>query len=190
MFTGTERTNFPQVPLAMSQGNVESWPMRFRLPLLRTFAMLALAMNTSTVTRAQEAAPGELKLLRLMIEQQAKQIEVLNAKIASLTAKIEDPARPVPVAKAPVPEKAEAAVPAARPVAPPVPTHTVVKGESLGKIAQIHGTTIIELQKLNRIRDPKKIQVGQQLKFPAPPPQPPAPAQPQQPAQAPQPAKQ
>jgi 2',3'-cyclic-nucleotide 2'-phosphodiesterase/3'-nucleotidase len=58
----------------------------------------------------------------------------------------------------------------ARPVATPANTHIVVKGESLEKIAKTHGTTIAELQKLNRITDPKKLQIGQQLVLPPPAP--------------------
>ena len=177
----------------MLRKKVENATMSFRVSFLRTFAILSVATSTCPITRAEDAAPGELKLLRLMIEQQAKQIEVLNAKIASLTARIEDPARQAPAAKAPAEDKGEFAVPAAKVVATAAPLnlHTVLKGESLGRIAQINGTTIGELQKLNRIHDPKKIQVGQILKLPAPPAHPPqpAPAQPPSPA-APQPAKQ
>ena len=44
--------------------------------------------------------------------------------------------------------------------------HIVVKGDSLDKIAKQHNTTIAELQKLNKITDPKKLQIGQQLTLP------------------------
>ena len=37
------------------------------------------------------------------------------------------------------------------------------------KIAKQHNTTIIELQKLNKITDPKKLQIGQQLTLPPTP---------------------
>ena len=47
---------------------------------------------------------------------------------------------------------------------------TFVKGESLEKIAKSHGTTVPELQKINRISDPKKLQIGQQLLLPPPTP--------------------
>ena len=67
---------------------------------------------------------------------------------------------------------ATVAVPAARVVTPAAPAnvHIVVKGESLDKIAKTHGTTAVELQKLNRITDPKKLQIGQQLMLPQPTP--------------------
>ena len=63
-------------------------------------------------------------------------------------------------------------MPAARVVTPAAPAnvHIVVKGESLDKIAKTHGTTAVELQKLNRITDPKKLQIGQQLMLPQPTP--------------------
>ena len=70
------------------------------------------------------------------------------------------------------PDNTEFAIPAARPVAPhpPANVHIVVKGESLEKIAKSHGTTVPELQKINRISDPKKLQIGQQLLLPPPTP--------------------
>jgi LysM repeat protein len=46
------------------------------------------------------------------------------------------------------------------------PVHIIVKGDSLDKIAKQHGVTITELQKLNKISDPKKLQIGQQLVLP------------------------
>ena len=139
--------------------------MIFRVPILRAAAMSAVALLISSTARAQDAAAGELKTLRLLVEQQAKQIERLNAQVAALTAKIEGGAAPAP---APAAENAEFAVPAARAVAPHVPAnvHIVVKGESLEKIAKSHGTTAAELQKINRIADPKKLQIGQQLLLP------------------------
>jgi nucleoid-associated protein YgaU len=45
-----------------------------------------------------------------------------------------------------------------------------VSRTSLEKIAKAHGTTIPDLMKLNRIKDPKKLQIGQQLTLPPEPP--------------------
>lgn len=41
--------------------------------------------------------------------------------------------------------------------------YTVVKGDTLSKIANEKGTTVSELQKLNNLRDPNKLDVGQRL---------------------------
>ena len=140
--------------------------MSFRVPILRAVATFAVATLTSSVTRAQDGAAGEVKALRLLVEQQAKQIERLTAQVAALTTKIEGGAAPAPAA--PAADNAEFAVPAARVVPPHAPAnvHIVVKGESLEKIAKSHGTTAAELQKINRITDPKKLQIGQQLLLP------------------------
>ena len=151
--------------------------MSFRVPILRVAATVALATLSTSGIRAQDAAADEVKFMRRMIEQQGKQIELLTAQVAQLSAKIEGGGKspaPAPEAKpAPAESSAEFSAPAARVVAPPaaVNVHVVVKGESLAKIALVHGTTIVELQKLNRIRDAKKIQIGQQIKLPPQPPQ-------------------
>lgn len=46
-------------------------------------------------------------------------------------------------------------------------TYTVKKGDSLGEIAQKHGTTTKALSDLNNITNPSLIKVGQKLKIPA-----------------------
>jgi len=157
----------------MLRENVNSRAMSFRVPILRTIAILAVATLTSPVIRAQDSETGEVKALRLLVEQQAKQLEALSAQVARLSAKIEGGAAPAPAAaSAPAADNAEFAVPAARVVTPQAPAnvHVVVKGDSLEKIAKSHGTTIAELQKRNRITDPKKLQIGQQLVLPPPNP--------------------
>jgi murein DD-endopeptidase MepM/ murein hydrolase activator NlpD len=63
------------------------------------------------------------------------------------------PAEPKPVkAKAPAKPKK------------PANTYTVVKGDTLTKIAKAHGSTVAELVKLNGIKDKNKISIGQVLK--------------------------
>ncbi len=140
--------------------------MSFRVPTLRAAAAFALFSLPSAAVRAQDATAAEVKALRDRVEQQAKQIETLTAQVARLSAKLEDGGPSTPVAS-PSAGAAEFAVPAARVVTAVSPdSHIVVKGESLDKIAKAHGTTALELQKLNRITDPKKLQIGQQLRLP------------------------
>lgn len=43
-------------------------------------------------------------------------------------------------------------------------TYTVLKGDTLTKIAKAHGSTVAELVKLNSIKDKNKISIGQVLK--------------------------
>jgi LysM repeat protein len=140
--------------------------MIFRVPILRAIGAFALLQFVSPMAGAQDGTAAELKSLRALIEQQSRQLDALSALVARLTARLDGGAAP---AAAPASDGAEFAVPAARVVAPPAPAanvHVVVKGDSLEKIAKTHGTTTIELQRLNRISDPKKLQIGQQLVLP------------------------
>ncbi len=47
-------------------------------------------------------------------------------------------------------------------------THTVARGETLTAIAKMHNVTVGELQKLNHIENPAKLQIGQTIVLPAP----------------------
>ena len=49
---------------------------------------------------------------------------------------------------------------------PSHPVHTARSGETLSSIARLHGTTVVELQRLNNIQNPNLIRVGQILKLP------------------------
>ena len=144
--------------------------MIFRVPILRATAVSAMSLLISTTARAEDAAATEVKALRALVEMQALQIKELTAQVARLTAKIEGGATPAPSATAG--DSTEFSVPVARAVTPQAPAnvHIVVKGESLEKIAKAHGATTAELQKLNHITDPKKLQIGQQLMLPPPNP--------------------
>jgi hypothetical protein len=155
-------------------------------PGLRTLIVAtALGWVSVAPAPAQDAVQTELQAIRKLVEQQNDQIARLTAEVARLSALVEGPRRgpangapgtPTPAAPSP-----EAVRP---PVVPPPNVHVIVKGDSLDKIAKQHGVTIAELQKLNKISDPKKLQIGQQLVLPpnATPPAPPAPAVPAVPA--------
>ena len=150
--------------------------MIFRVPILRAVATLAVAALTSSVTNAQDGVAGEVKALRQALDQQAKQIETLSAQVARLSARIEGHPEVAPAtterATPATADSADFAIPAARAVAPhpPANVHIIVKGESLEKIAKSHGTTVPDLLKINRIKDPKKLQIGQQILLPPPTP--------------------
>lgn len=145
--------------------------MYSRVTTLPALAAIALVALPSLPARAQDGVAEELKALRQLIERQTKQLEALTGQVARLTARVEGGPDVAVASSAPnggvAPgEPGEYSVPVARPVAPAANTHIVVKGDSLEKIAKTHGTTITELQKLNRITDPKKLQIGQQLLLP------------------------
>ncbi len=140
----------------------------------RIFTIVAVsALSLSGIftprARAEDAVQNELKALRQRIEQQAQKIEMLSAQVARLSAQLDGRTAnaPAPVA-APAPAPAPAAADFTPPSTPPKPAnvHIVVKGDSLDKIAKQHNTTAVDLQKINKITDPKKLQIGQQLLLP------------------------
>ena len=138
-------------------------------PMFRIVAAFAFAVLFAPSARAQEAVQAELKTLRQLVEQQSKQLDALTVQVAKIQARLDAGAEAAAPAVSVTPgEKAEAATPAPSPSAPPKPAnvHIVVKGESLDKIARTHNTTAAEIQKLNRIAQPKKLQIGQQLVLP------------------------
>ncbi len=150
--------------------------MSFRVPILRAAATFSVALLASPPTKAEDAVAAEVKALRQTVEQQGRQLQELSAQVSRLNARAgvtaETPATsPTPAAPPPpAADSAEFAIPAARavPPHPPANVHIVVKGESLEKIAKSHGTTVPDLQKINRIPDPKKLQIGQQIMLPPP----------------------
>ena len=141
-------------------------------PLLAALGALAPAILAADAPLAQE-----IHELRRDVQMQAKKIEALSEQILRLTQLVEAakaPAVPAPPtatttivrpepASAPAPEpdvlKAEA-------VPPPV-KHTVEKGETLTSIAKHYNIPLPDLQKLNKIANDRKLQIGQTLIVPA-----------------------
>ena len=126
-----------------------------------------------TGTPAAGSIQEELKALRQMIEQQSKQIDMLTAQITRLGSHLGAGSAPLPASNPGGGETAAPAVPPAR-VSPPqgiTPTnvHIIVKGDSLDKIAKQHNTTVAELMRLNKIPDPKRLQIGDQIVLPTAP---------------------
>ena len=119
---------------------------------------------------AQDTVQAELAQLRKLVELQNTKIDALSAQVARLTVQLDAQAG----LGAPRATPAIIAAPTVAPEVAPVPrvlgsapkVHIVVKGEALEKIAKQHGITVAELQKVNNITDPKKLQVGQQLTLP------------------------
>ena len=108
---------------------------------------------------------AEITALKKVVEEQGKQIESLSAQVAQLAAKLEE--------KAAEPSTGISSPPAAPLVATPLPmqpepnVYAIERGDSLEKIAKSYGTTTAELQKLNNISDPNKVQIGQKIVLPA-----------------------
>lgn len=141
-----------------------------RISTIVAACALSLAGIFTPSVRAQDAVQSELKALRQLIEQQAQKIETLSAQVARLSAQLDGRTANAPAPAthaapvAPAPVVADFTPPAVPPK--PANVHIVVKGDSLDKIAKQHNTTAADLQKINKITDPKKLQIGQQLLLP------------------------
>ncbi len=126
--------------------------MTSRFTKLFTAAALTL-VGTAPLASAQDS---EIQSLRKQIELQSRKIDALAALVERLNTKLDGtPAVATTEAEAPVAKVVNAR------------THIVVKGDSLDKIAKLHNVQVTELLKLNKITDPKKLQIGQQLTLPA-----------------------
>jgi LysM repeat protein len=127
-------------------------------------------------------AGDELKLLREMIEQQSKQIDVLAQEVARLNLLLEartPTASGLAASPAESPAPGESSVPKALAVqpaqnsgapegkaSPSGPVHIVIKGETLTAIARHYRVTVPDLLKVNKIADVRKLQIGQTLALP------------------------
>jgi LysM repeat protein len=114
----------------------------------------------------------EIRELRQIVEQQSKQLETLAQQVAKLSEALGHqkaaPAGEASATPAPAPPAPPAAPAPEAPRAEAVPKHTVAKGETLTSIAKLYNITVSELQKLNKIENDRKLQIGQTLTIPAP----------------------
>ena len=149
--------------------------------LLRALALMAccapcVALAQNSPGTSNGPAGDEMRVMRQMLEQQSKQLDVLAQEIARLNLLLE--AR-TPTAAGLAPSPAEAPAPADNagsnpPKAelaeeaptPPAATHIVSKGETLTAIAKHYKVTVPELLKVNKIADVRKLQIGQTLVLP------------------------
>ena len=145
-------------------------------PLLAAFGAFAPALLAADSSLTQEVHE-----LRRDVQMQAKKIEALSEQILRLTQLAETakaapaptaqppPAattqmvKTSPVAAAPAPPAPE--IPKAEAVPPPV-KHMVEKGETLTSIAKHYNIPLTDLQKLNKITNDRKLQIGQTLSVP------------------------
>ena len=158
----------------------------------RIFPLLAaLGAFAPALVAADSSLSQEVHELRRDVQMQAKKIEALSEQILRLTQLAEAAkAAPAPVpmppptatteivkrppapaapavaaltaaATAPEPE-----IPKAEPVPPPI-KHMVEKGETLTSIAKHYNIPLTDLQKLNKITNDRKLQIGQTLSVPA-----------------------
>jgi LysM repeat protein len=152
----------------------------------------ACLICASLPARADSIELREIRELRQIVEQQSKQIEALTQKVTKLHEALDHqkgtpatasatlpaastadhppanaaPTAPNSAAAAPAPASAPSTADAPR--AEAVGKHTVAKGETLTSIAKLYNISVAELQKLNKIENDRKLQIGQTLTIPKP----------------------
>lgn len=118
---------------------------------LTTFTMLAASPLGFSNT--------ELEKLRALVTEQDRQIRQLeeeNMKLRSLNGEnVKPPTSQAPAASAP-----------SAPAATGSSVYTVKAGDTLAKISRRAGTTPEALARLNSIKDPSKLRIGQKIKLP------------------------
>ena len=146
-------------------------------PLLCAFAALSPTLFSGFA--AEPALTQEVHELRRDLQMQGKKLDALTQQITELSRIIQardaakpgpEPASPATTATAPAPRSApapEPEIPRAETV-PPSIQHVVEKGETLTSIAKLYNIPLADLQKLNKITNDRKLQIGQTLNVPAP----------------------
>lgn len=147
------------------------------LPLFCTLVALGAAPFSGFA--AEPALTQEVHELRRDLQLQSKKLDALTQQIAELSRIIQardaarpgtESASPAATATAPAPRPApapEPEIPRAEAV-PPSIQHVVEKGETLTSIAKHYNIPLSDLQKLNKITNDRKLQIGQTLNVPSP----------------------
>lgn len=155
---------------------------RFLAPCCLSLILLVSAVNA----QSNSSELNETRELRKSIEEQSRQIENLSRQLARIEAALALPKSPAPPPAA-LPPDAHAVLPPDRIKELPKPEgtkpegsdsaakHVVERGETLTSIAKHYNISVVDLQKVNKIENDRKLQIGQALIIPAskpPEPQP------------------
>jgi len=139
-------------------------------PFLSAVSALGLILSPAVADDAQTAL--EVRELRVTVQQQAKQIESLAQQIAKLSQIIGGVKGPAAAATTEITKPAPEEVPDAPEIpkaeaVPQAPKHVVEKGETLTSIAKHYNVSLADLQKVNKITNDRKMQIGQTLIIPS-----------------------
>jgi len=154
--------------------------------LVRAFAVLFCCAPGVLCAQAPADSSGasageELKIMREMLEQQSKQLDVLAQEVARLNLLLEGKT-PAPGVLTPaeasgtasttapaqnsVPDTAPKAVAVEAGPSSGAEVHIVAKGETLTAIAKAYKIRVSDLLKVNKIADVRKLQIGQAITLP------------------------
>ena len=136
-------------------------------------------VSAQTIAEGDADLRRQVAALREAVIQQTRQIDSLTAEIERLGIALGQ-RRPATTAASVITVPTSGAVPSVNTPLPPVAIvvpspspdpnirqHPVIKGDNLTNLAKKYGTTVESIQKLNKITDARKMQVGQILAIPA-----------------------
>ena len=135
------------------------------------FALWIASAQTPAPDAATSTQVAQLEALAKKIDEQNAKIDALSQEILKLEQQLSH-VRPGVMIGEGAPSPATAAAPASATAHPTVTgnTHTVARGETLTSIAKLYKVTVDDLQNANHIEDGRKLQAGQTIIIPTPPP--------------------
>jgi len=135
------------------------------------FALCTASGQTPAPDAEKSSEAAQLEALEKKIDQQNAKIDALSQEILNLEQQLSH-FRPGVMIGEGAPSPATAAAPASATAHPTVTgnTHTVARGETLTSIAKLYKVTVDDLQNANHIEDGRKLQAGQTIIIPTPPP--------------------
>jgi len=142
-----------------------------------SFAQTLGATPKAAATQTAANQTAQLQELTKKIDEQNAKIDMLSQQILKLQLQLSNQRPGVVIGEgAPSTSTSTSTTPTSTP-APAEPSakagdgnsHVVARGETLTSIAKMHNVSVSDLQKLNRIDNPLKLQAGQTLLIPPSP---------------------
>lgn len=135
-------------------------------PACATISIAISCAQTLAPTPNRSSSGTDLQTLAKKIDEQNAKIDMLSQQILKLQMQISNMRPGVMVGEgAPAPSTI-AGTPEPSRTAETGNTHIVARGETLTSIAKTRGVSVSDLQKLNHIDNPLKLQAGQTLLIP------------------------
>jgi LysM repeat protein len=139
--------------------------------VITSFALGTASAQTPAPDAAKPSEALQLEALEKKIDQQNAKIDALSQEILKLEQQLSHVRPGVMIGEgAPPAATAGASASAAAHSTVTGNMHTVARGETLTSIAKLYKVTVDDLQNANHIEDGRKLQAGQTIIIPTPPP--------------------
>ncbi|OLP17090.1 hypothetical protein BST81_17180 [Leptolyngbya sp. 'hensonii'] len=122
--------------------------------------------TSSEVSTAQERLAPQSQLLAKQDSQTSKAVSVFQSEFGPSQNQFSSSTLPAPVKVATVREFNDTLKPSSSPLGTAAKTYKVQPGDTLDRIARLHGVSRKDLVRVNEIRDPNFIRVNQQISIP------------------------